>query len=85
MKLELRTFGMGVFLTLAVMSCEDKNNGIVPSQNITSEFVDISGYSALEVNDAFEAEINFSETEQPIEIIANENLHPYIEVVKTSS
>ena len=71
-------------LILAAMSCEKTNNMVIPSNNITSEFRDIDGYAELEVNDAFEVEVNFTETPQPVEIIANENLHQYIEIVKTS-
>jgi len=83
MKTKLITTALGLVLILAAQSCE-KNNAIIPSQNITSEYVEISGYSTVEVNDAIELEINFTDTEQPIEVIANENLHQYIEIVKTS-
>ncbi len=83
MKTKIITSAMGIFLILAILSCE-KNNVIVPSQNITTEYLDITGYTMVEVNDAIELEINFTDTEQPIEVLANENLHQYIEIVKTS-
>lgn len=83
MKTKLITSALGLVLILAIQSCE-KDNVIVPSQNITSEYLDISGYAAVEVNDAFELEINYTDSEQPIEVLANENLHQYIEIVKTS-
>ncbi len=83
MKKEVYKTVTGMVLILALLSCEKKNN-VIPSSNITSEFRDITGYDKLEVNDAFEVEVNYSETSQPIEIIANDNLHEYIEVVKNA-
>ncbi len=84
MKKDIYKTVVGMVLILAAMSCEKTNNMVIPSNNITSEFRDIDGYDELEVNDAFEVEVNFTETPQPVEIIANENLHQYIEIVKTS-
>ena len=75
---------IGLVIILAVMACEKKNNHVIPTNNITSEFRDITGYTELGVNDAFEVEVNFTDTPQPVEIIANENLHQYIEIVKSS-
>jgi hypothetical protein len=83
MKKEIYKTLAGMVLILAAMSCEKTNNRVIPSNNITSEFRDITGYAELEVNDAFEVEVNFTETPQPVEIIANENLHQYIQIVKT--
>ena len=84
MKKDIYKTAVGMVLILAVMSCEKMNNRVIPSNNITSEFRDITGYAELEVNDAFEVEVNFTETPQPVEIIASDNLHQYIEIVKTS-
>jgi hypothetical protein len=84
MKNYLNKSAIGLVIILAVMSCEKKNNQVIPSNNITIEFRDITGYTELGVNDAFEVEVNFTDTPKPVEIIANENLHQYIEIVKSS-
>ena len=65
----------GLFMTL--MSCE-KNTDIRPSDNITNQFAEITGYTGLVINGTFKAEVRFSDSDHPIEIIANENLHQYI-------
>lgn len=71
-------------LILALMSCENKNTRIIPSDNISSQYADIKGYSGLELDATFQVEVNFTDSEQPIEIIANENLHPYVIIEKVS-
>ena len=75
---------LGAGLILAIMSCENKNTNIIPSSNISSEYMDISGYSGLEIDATFLAEVSFTDSEEPIEIIANENLHPYVIIEKVS-
>jgi len=71
-------------LILPIISCENKNTNIIPSQNITSQYVEITGYSGLEIDATFQAEVSFTDSEEPIEIIANENLHPYVIIEKVS-
>lgn len=77
-------FTIGLVLIMTLLSCENNNTRVIPSNNVTSQFMDITGYTALVLNTAFEAEIYFSDTELPIEIVANDNLHQYVEIVKTS-
>ncbi|MEE9462634.1 MAG: DUF2807 domain-containing protein [Bacteroidales bacterium] len=83
MKNYLIKAAIGLVIILAVMACE-KNTTVIPSDNITIEYRDIAGYTELDVNDVFEVQVNFSDTPEPVEIIANENLHQYIEVEKSS-
>ena len=84
MKTKLFKLILVASLILAVMSCENKNTNIIPSSNISSEYMDISGYSGLEIDATFQAEVNFTDSEEPIEIIANENLHSHVIIEKVS-
>jgi hypothetical protein len=45
---------------------------------VTSREINFSGYSALNVSHAFDTYVRFSDTEEKIEIEANENLHDKI-------
>jgi hypothetical protein len=83
MKTKLFKLMLGAGLILAVMSCENNTN-IIPSNNISSQYMDITGYSGLEIDATFLAEVSFTDSEEPIEIIANENLHPFVIVEKVS-
>jgi len=69
--------GLGILLN----SCEI-NERIIPSGNVTTEVKYFSGYEALDISHAFTVYVNFSDTEEIIEIEAEENLHPYITVRK---
>jgi len=62
-------------------SCEF-NERVVPSGRVTTEEKDFSGYDKLDISHAFTVYVNFSETEESIEIEAEENLHEYIRVRK---
>jgi hypothetical protein len=74
---------IGLILILGVMACKKKDTQVILSDNITSEFIGLARFNELMVTAAFDVEINFSDTNKPVEIIANENLHPYIVVVKS--
>jgi len=63
-------------------SCEFYER-VVPSGNVITEEKDFSGFDKLDVSNAFTVYVNFSETEESIEIEAEENLHEYIRVRKT--
>ena len=69
--------GSGILLN----SCEI-NDRIIPSGNVTTEAKYFSGYDKLDVSNAFTVFVNFSDTEEIIEIEAEENLHTYITVRK---
>jgi hypothetical protein len=65
-------------LVLILGSCE-KNTKVNPSGNVTTELVTITApYSGLEVGYAFDVEVEFSDEVKPVEIIADDNVHPYI-------
>ncbi len=51
---------------------------IRPVGQVTSRDVNFSGYSVLQVSDAFNVNVQFSDSEEKITIEANENLHDRI-------
>lgn len=59
-------------------SCENKK--INPSSNITIQDRTIEDYTGIEISTVFIVDVTFSDTEEKIEIEANENLHAYIDV-----
>lgn len=67
-------------LTILFFSCEKDVFNITPSSQVTSEYHQISDFDQLNISDAFQAYIEFSDTEQLLRIEANENLHELIEV-----
>lgn len=69
-------------LVVVMNSCEF-NERVIPSGKVTTKEKDFSGYDKLDVSHAFTVYVNFSETEESIEIEAEENLHEYIEVRKS--
>lgn len=59
-----------------ILSCDHE---IIKARGaITTREMEFSGYSALEVSDAFNVYVRFSDTEEKIEIEANENLQDRI-------
>ena len=75
---------LAITLVLGVIfsSCEEFGTVITPSPRVTTETRQVSGFTGLDVSHAFNVYVNFSETEESIEIEANENLHDYIVVEK---
>lgn len=67
-----------VGLSLVFTSCEEFGDWITPSGNVTQEDRTVTGYSGLDVSHAFNAYVNFSDTEESIVVEANENLQQYI-------
>ena len=67
-----------IILSTLFMACEKED--IIPSTNVTSEFYSISDFYELDISDPFNVYITFSETEQGLQIKANDNLHPLIQV-----
>ena len=66
----------GILLCGLIISCDHEI--IKASGAITTREIQFSGYSALEVSDAFKTYVEFSDTEEKIEIEANENLQERI-------
>ena len=67
-------------LAIALTGCFSEL--INPSNNTAIEEYVYSNYHALEVQDAFEVYVTFSDTEELIEIEASENLLPYVRVIQ---
>jgi len=74
---------MLVGLSILLSACE--STGIKPSSNITIQDRTIEDYSGIEISTAFTVDVTFSATEEKIEIEANENLHAYIDVMKSGN
>jgi FlaG/FlaF family flagellin (archaellin) len=69
-----------VIASVLMSSCEDFGNYVTPSPSVSTEIYSMSDFSGLEVSHAFNVYVYFSDTEESVEIEANENLHQYIEV-----
>jgi hypothetical protein len=73
-------FAVGVLFT----SCK-KNDDVTPSNNVTTVNKAITGYSQLNVSDPFKVYVTFSDTEESIQIEANQNLQQYITCEKKNN
>ena len=69
---------------LAVLSACEKET-VRPSSNISLQDRTVTGYTGIKVSTVFIADVTFSDTEDKIEIEANDNLHAYIDVIKVGS
>lgn len=70
-------------ISIAFTSCCDMNDDYVtPSGEITTVNHSVGGFSELDIQDAFNVYVTFSDDEESVQIEANANLHPYIEVSK---
>jgi hypothetical protein len=76
------TYAMLIVLSTVLSSCEKE---VIPSGEITKEQKSFTGYNTIDVSDGFTVYVNFSETEEKIEIETNENLHKYIIVENVSN
>lgn len=61
---------------IALSSCNKIS--VKPSNQITTESRNISGYSAIDVSDAMDVEISFASGVEGVIVEANSNLHQYI-------
>lgn len=73
----LAMFVMGILFT----SCT-KDEDVIASNDVTTVTKSISGYTGVNVSDAFKVYITFSDTEEIIQVQANANLQQYITVEK---
>jgi hypothetical protein len=73
-----------LLLSLILFFCSCKKE-IFLSENVTKEQKSITNYHSIDVSDAFNVFINLSETEEKIEVEANENLHRYIIIENNSN
>jgi len=70
---------------LFLFSCDVYNEHVRPSSNITTRNESFEGYNMIDASHAFQVYVTFSDTEETIEIEANDNLHQYIEVKKINN
>lgn len=80
--MKIYIFIAALFAALALTSCDNLGTPISPSGKVTTQTLNISGITGVDVHDAFNVRVQFSETEEKVEIQANENLHRYVEVTK---
>jgi hypothetical protein len=69
-----------LFLSLLLLSCEKEDLFITPSSQITTESISITDFDELSISDPFEVLVQFTESGQALQVEANSNLQPYIEV-----
>lgn len=67
---------LGILFT----SCLDDDLHIVPSNNITSKTLSVSGFNKLDISDPFIVQVTFSETEESVVVESNDNIHQLIEI-----
>ena len=71
-----------VSINLFVFSCDVLDKDLVPEGKVTTTNATYSDYTMIDASSAFTVYVTFSDTEESIEIEANDNLHQYIEVKK---
>lgn len=69
-----------LFLLVVLSACE--NEKINPSSNVTIQDRTIAEYTGIAISTVFTVDVTISDSEEKIEIEANENLHAYIDVYK---
>lgn len=69
-----------VAIGLSLNSCEKET--IHVSESVSRRTVPISDFTELEIADTFKAYIRFSETEEKVEVEANDNLHSHIRITR---
>lgn len=72
-----------LLLIVILGACENKK--INPSSNVTIQDRTIEDYTEIDISTAFTVDITYSATEEKIEIETNENLHAYIDVLKSGN
>ena len=66
-------------------SCEKDDFDVVPSTKVTTTSFSASNISQLDVSDVFNVYVNFSATEESVQVEANENLHSLIEMSQSGN
>lgn len=72
-------------MNLMLFSCDMNDNHVIPSNKVTTQQFTISDYDMIDASSAFTVYLTFSDTEESIEIEANDNLHQHIEVKKVNN
>jgi len=71
-----------IFGSLLIINACTTDDKIFSSDTITTETRFIDNYDGINVSTTFTIDVEFSDTEEKIEIEANKNLHEYVEVDK---
>jgi hypothetical protein len=74
-----------ISFSLFLFSCDLYDEQVKPSGMITTRNEAFEDYDMIEASHAFQIYVNFSDTEEMIQIEANDNLHQYIEVKKINN
>lgn len=80
--MKTKTILLALFALSVLFTSCTKDEDVSPSTNVTTVTKSISGYTGLNVSDAFTVFVTFSDTEEIIQIEANANLQQYITVEK---
>ena len=73
-----------ILFSIVFTACENVEK-VIPNDNVTTQQHSYSDYDHIETEGAFTVYVEFSDTEESIEVEANDNLHQYIEVKKSGS
>jgi hypothetical protein len=69
-------------VNLFLFSCNINDTHVIPDSKVTTRQATFSGYDMIDASTAFSVFVTFSDTEESIEIEANDNLHKHIVVEK---
>lgn len=69
-----------IYFLILLSSCE--KDTIIASHEIATKDYEFSGYTSLEVNDNFTVYMNFSDTEEKLQVKANDNLLGYVKITQ---
>ncbi len=73
-----RIYILIALFTLIISSCSLDTIRVTNNDAVTYRTLNITDFNAIEIANSFNAYITFSDTEESIEIEANDNLHDYI-------
>ena len=73
---------IALLLGLFVTSCCKHDMYVSPSAEVTASEKSFSDFKRLDISDAFNVEVTFSDTEEKVVIETNSNLHQHIRVFK---
>ena len=75
-------FIMMATFAIAFISCDKV---ITPSGNVTQESHAITGFTSIDISDAFTANVTFTPIMEGVIIEADDNIHQYIDIKKVGN
>lgn len=78
--MKLKTILIGSFICSLLLSSCTIDRILSVSDHVTTKHVHTSSFTKLEVSNGFNTYITFSDSEERVEIEANENLHQYVAI-----